>query len=73
MNILLVAFISAFIAIIIQLIYNKISKKDNDKKELIKMGVLGLLLGFVNYIILDSSNTTFSKLLADFETGNPKF
>jgi len=73
MNILVVLISSVVLTIVVYVVHNKILKKDLEKFQVIKLGVLGLLVGGLNYLILNNSETEFSKLLGDFDTGNPKF
>tara|TARA_B110000208_G_C11576855_1_gene360989 strand:+ start:491 stop:664 length:174 start_codon:yes stop_codon:yes gene_type:complete len=54
-------------------VHNKIVKKEITKSESIKIGLLGFILGCLNYLILNSVDTDFSKLLGEFETGVPGF
>lgn len=73
MNILVVLVASVALTIVVYVVHNKILKKELEKKQMIKLGLLGLLVGGLNYLVLNNSKTEFSKLLGDFETGHPKF
>jgi len=73
MNFIVVLVISVILTISVYLIHNKILKKETDKLTLVKLVGLGVLLSGLNYLIFANSNTEFSKLLGDFETGTPNF
>ena len=73
MNFILVLIISIVLTVGVYLIHNKILKKETSKVTLLKLVSLGLLLSVMNYLIMKNSNTAFTKLLGEFETGNPTF
>ncbi len=73
MNILVVLISSVVLTVVVYLAHNKILKKDIEKIQIVKLGILGLLVGGLNYLILNNSETEFSKLLGDFDTGSPQF
>jgi hypothetical protein len=73
MNFIVVLVISMILTISVYLIHNKILKKETDKFTLVKLVGLGVLLSGLNYLIFANSNTEFTKLLGDFETGTPDF
>tara|TARA_B110000977_G_C10911841_1_gene429598 strand:- start:523 stop:744 length:222 start_codon:yes stop_codon:yes gene_type:complete len=73
MNFIVVLVISVILTISVYLIHNKILKKETDKLTLVKLVGLGVLLSGLNYLIFANSNTEFTKLLGDFETGTPDF
>jgi len=73
MNLMLVLLISVVLTVGVYFIHNKILKKETNKITLIKLVLLGLLLSGLNYLILTKSNTEFTKLLGDFDTGSPDF
>lgn len=73
MNFIIVLLISVILTVGVYFIHNKILKKEIDKVTLIKLIVLGLLLSGLNYLIGTKSNTEFSKLLGEFDTGRPDF
>lgn len=73
MNFIVVLVISVILTISVYLIHNKILKKETDKLTLVKLVGLGVLLSGLNYLIFANSNTEFTKLLGDFETGTPNF
>jgi len=73
MNIIVSTLISTVVSFIVYAVHNKIVKKEITKSESIKIGLLGFILGCLNYLILNSVDTDFSKLLGEFETGVPGF
>uniref|UniRef100_A0A6C0B4M7 Uncharacterized protein n=1 Tax=viral metagenome TaxID=1070528 RepID=A0A6C0B4M7_9ZZZZ len=73
MNFIVVLIITIVLTVGVYLIHNKILKKETNKVTLLKLVGLGLLLSVMNYLIMTNSNTGFTKLLGDFDTGNPTF
>jgi len=73
MNFIVVLIISVILTVGVYFIHNKLLKKETNRVTLIKLVGLGILLSGLNYLILTNSDTEFSKLLGDFETGSPNF
>ena len=72
MNLILVVIVSALLACGAYMLNIKMEKKEVDKVTIIKMGVLGVCIGVLNYLILCYINP--SKIsIEEFNTGKPKF
>ena len=71
MKIIIIPLISAIISIIFTLLVNKIFKKKTEKLEIMKSALSGVTIGFINYVIFNSLDGNFTKILSDFDTGSP--
>ena len=73
-NTIIIAIISSILTIILYLINIKLSNEKYNNKTLIKIGVLGILVGITNSILFNITNIKSTiNLNQDILTGNPDF
>jgi hypothetical protein len=73
MNILIFSAVSAVLATVLSLIYHKIRKKNIETYEILKDGVIGFLLGGINYLLVSNLGENLKKTITEFDTGSPDF